>query len=62
VERGELRPSIPDYALDFHTARGQQMGRGRRHFFEQAARLEPELPERDPTYRDRLLQLLEEEG
>jgi replication-associated recombination protein RarA len=62
VEQGELRPSIPDYALDVHTARGQQMGRGRRHFFEQAAALEPELPDRDPTYRDRLLQLLEDEG
>jgi replication-associated recombination protein RarA len=62
VEQGDLLPSIPDYALDEHTARGQQMGRGRRHFFEQAAAVAPELPGRDPTYRERLLQLLEEQG
>jgi hypothetical protein len=61
VDQAGLRPAIPDYALDVHTARGQEMGRGRRHFFEQAAQLAPELPDRDPTYRDRLLQLLEDQ-
>jgi len=62
VDQAGLRPAIPDYALDVHTAKGQEMGRGRRHFFEQAAQLAPELPDRDPTYRDRLLQMLEDEG
>ena len=58
VEGGQVLPEIPDYALDRHTARGQAMGRGRKHYYEQAARLEPELDGRDTTYRDRLLQLL----
>jgi replication-associated recombination protein RarA len=57
-EKGKLLPTIPDYALDRHTADGQAMGRGRRHFFEEAARLSPELPGRDLTYRQRLIEML----
>lgn len=53
-----LRPIIPDYALDRHTARGAQMGRGRRHFYEEAARVVPELKGRETTYRERLLAML----
>jgi replication-associated recombination protein RarA len=56
---GKARPTIPDYALDMHTAAGQAQGRGRRHFFEEAARLQPELEGRDLTYRQRLLQMLD---
>lgn len=56
---GQARPVIPDYALDRHTAAGQQLGRGRRHFYEEAARLQPEQPGRDLTYRERLLAMLE---
>jgi len=59
VERGEVRPSIPDYALDMHTALGQAQGRGLRHFFEEGARLYPELPDRDLTYRRRVMDLLD---
>jgi replication-associated recombination protein RarA len=59
VEEGELRPTIPDYALDRHTARGQVMRRGRRHFYEEAARIIPELEGRDTTYRQRLLEVLD---
>ena len=55
---GSLRPEIPDYALDKHTARGQAMGRGDRHFWEEAARLSPEWEDRDRTYRDRILRLI----
>jgi replication-associated recombination protein RarA len=61
VAAGDLLPTIPDYALDRHTARGQAMGRGRQHFYEEAARLVPEVEGRDLTYRERLLGLLEEE-
>ena len=57
---GKAQPTIPDYALDRHTATGQSMGRGRRHFYEEAARLQPELEGRDLTYRQRLLQMLEQ--
>ena len=56
---GKLRPTIPDYALDMHTAEGQKKGRGRRHFFEEASRVIPELPDRDRTYLDRVLKMLD---
>ena len=59
VEEEGLRPAIPDYALDMHTARGPQMGRGKRHFWEEGAQLYPELPERDTTYRERMLAILD---
>ncbi len=58
--RGETKPEIPDYALDKHTAAGQSMGRDLRHFFEVGAKLNPELPERDLTYRNRIMEILDE--
>ena len=58
VARGEAKPSIPEYALDMHTAQGQAKGRGLRHFYETGARLEPELPNRDLTYRQRIMEML----
>jgi replication-associated recombination protein RarA len=60
VEAGEARPVIPAYALDMHTAAGQKKGRGRRHFFTEASKTEPELPDRDRTYLDRILKLLDD--
>ena len=60
VEKEGLLPVVPDYALDMHTARGQQMGRGVRHFIEQGAQLAPELADRDTTYRERWLKQLEQ--
>jgi len=59
VEAGQVLPQVPDYALDMHTARGQAIGRDLRYFLEEAARVEPELPDRDTTYRQRLLALLD---
>lgn len=56
---GNVRPVIPDYALDMHTAEGQKKGRGRRHFFEEASRTIPESPDRDRTYLDRIMKMLE---
>jgi replication-associated recombination protein RarA len=41
-------PPIPDYALDKHTRRGSQMGRGLEHFFEVGAKLENVSPIPDP--------------
>jgi replication-associated recombination protein RarA len=60
VESGALLPSIPDYALDMHTGRGQQMGRGFQHFLDEGAKLNPEMPDRELTYSDRVRQLLKE--
>ncbi len=60
VENGEGLPVIPDYALDMHTAEGQKKGRGRRFFFEEASKTEPELPGRDKTYLQRIIKMLDE--
>ena len=59
VNNGKALPSIPEYALDMHTAEGQKKGRGRRHFFEEASKTAPELEERDTTYLDRILKMLD---
>ena len=56
---GKLLPVIPEYALDMHTAEGQKKGRGRRHFFEEASRTIPEVPDRDRTYLERLMKMLD---
>lgn len=60
AERGQAKPEIPEYALDMHTAKGQEMGRGLRHFFEIGAQLRPEAEDRDLTYRQRILEILDE--
>ena len=60
VENGGGLPVIPDYALDMHTAEGQKKGRGRRFFFEEASKTEPELPGRDKTYLQRIIKMLDE--
>ncbi|HJR81792.1 MAG TPA: hypothetical protein VJ821_17100 [Anaerolineales bacterium] len=52
-------PTIPDYALDMHTAEGKQMGRGRRHFFEEASQTNPEVADRDRTYLERIMNMLD---
>ena len=56
---GNLLPVIPDYALDMHTAEGRKKGRGRRHFFEEASRTNPEVSDRDRTYLERILKMLD---
>ena len=61
VEDGGILPVIPDYAIDMHTARGQKMGRGVRHFLEEGAQLAPELEGRDKSYQARWLKLLEDQ-
>ncbi|MCA9995813.1 MAG: hypothetical protein KDE56_08720 [Anaerolineales bacterium] len=59
VGNGSLRPTIPDYALDMHTGDGQAMGRGRQHFWQEGAQLSPELPNRDTTWLQKIMALLE---
>lgn len=60
IEKEGRHPHIPDYALDGHTVEGRARGRGARYFFEEASKLDPEWPDRDTTYRDRILALLDE--
>lgn len=54
-----LLPDIPEYALDMHTAEGQKIGRGRRHFFEEASLVIPEAADRDRTYLERIMKMLD---
>lgn len=49
---------VPDIALDKHTKRGQEMGRGSKHFFEEATKVFPQL-EIDNDYRERYGKILE---
>jgi replication-associated recombination protein RarA len=51
---GDVLPTIPDYAIDMHTKRGQEMGRDYSHFLNEASKVQPEVAERDTTYLDRL--------
>jgi len=53
VEKEGLRPEIPDYAIDMHTARGIAMGRDIKYFAEVGSQIAPELPNRETKYRDR---------
>ncbi len=43
---------IPDYALDMHTRRGRQLGRGAAHFYDEGAVLRNEAPIDDPYYEE----------
>jgi len=56
---GERLPEIPDAALDMHTRRGQEMGRGYRFFMEEASRVEPEMEDRAQTWRNWILEALD---
>jgi replication-associated recombination protein RarA len=63
VVRAELddggRPEIPDHALDMHTRRGRQLGRGIEHFLSEGARVDPELESRERRWRAELLERLD---
>lgn len=60
VALGELRAEIPDFALDMHTLRGQQMGRDYRFFMQEASRVMPEANDKDQRYRDWIIKALDE--
>lgn len=55
IEDGTLTFSMPDYAVDIHTARGKSLGRGELHYLTAAALLRNEDPAFSPAYRQRLL-------
>lgn len=57
LENG-LRPEIGDHALDMHTRRGQEMGRGIEHFLTEGARVAPEAADRERSWRAELLDRL----
>lgn len=55
IERRDKAPPVPDFAIDMHTRRGWEMGRGYEHFMTEASRVANVSDEVDPTYRDRIL-------
>ena len=59
IEIEGQRPVVPEYAIDMHTEAGRRLGRGKRHFLEEGARVSPELADREQTYHKRLLALLD---
>jgi replication-associated recombination protein RarA len=59
VDEGSASPEIVDDMLDMHTRRGQAMGRDFLHWFTKGARVENELPDRDTTYRSRILAMFQ---
>lgn len=48
-------PEVPDFAIDMHTRRGWEMGRGYEHFMNEASRVENLINDRDTSYRDRIM-------
>lgn len=52
------KPEIMDVALDKHTKRGKEMGRGSKHFFEEGTKVIPQM-EVDNDYRERYGKILE---
>jgi hypothetical protein len=59
VALGERVPEIPDFSLDMHTRRGQELGRDYRFFMEEASRVEPESAKRDPRWHNWILSALD---
>lgn len=48
-------PEVPDFAIDMHTRRGWEMGRGYEHFMTEASRIENGAAGVDTSYRDRIM-------
>jgi replication-associated recombination protein RarA len=59
IKMTDQAPDIPEYAIDMHTKRGAEMGRDLAYFFEEGSKVSPEKIERNRTYRERLLKLLD---
>lgn len=59
IKKYGIKPAIPDYALDKHTKRGQEMGRGSAHFMREASKVKPEWEERNRVYHDKLIKLID---
>jgi replication-associated recombination protein RarA len=59
ISLGESLPEVPDFALDMHTRRGEEMGRDYRYFLEEASKVAPEIEGRDEKYRNWILAALD---
>ena len=61
-KRGNLKPEIPDYAYDKHTKIGQERGRDEMYFYTTSSQVSPEKADRDRTYRERVMKILQEQN
>lgn len=59
---GTNKPEIPNYAIDKHTLKGQEMGMDEDTFYSEGALVSPEWEERDTTYRDRILKIIKKQN
>jgi len=57
IHSGKL-PEIPDWVLDMHTKRGQEMGRDVEDFWTTYSHVENEKPDRDHHYLEEIMALL----
>ena len=60
-DRGNLRPQIPEYAIDKHTLQGQLDGKTEDDFYAEGSKVSPEWEGRDKTYRERVMKILAEQ-
>lgn len=58
---GKLKPEIPEYAIDKHTLKGQEMGLGEENFYSVSAVVSPEWEGRNKTYRERIIKILNDQ-
>ncbi|MFW5702361.1 MAG: AAA family ATPase [Candidatus Dojkabacteria bacterium] len=61
VSEEKYRVEIPDYAIDKHTEKGEELGRGHKHFWEVAARLKNDMSEHEKGHLAEILARLEDE-
>lgn len=54
----EIKPIIPDYAIDKHTLQGQQKEMSEKEFYEEGSLVSPEWEDRDKKYRERILEMI----
>ena len=57
--RQGIYPQLPDIALDMHTKRGREMGRGTAHFYNEASRVALPAQVSEPDYLSQLKKLKE---
>jgi replication-associated recombination protein RarA len=55
VENEEYRRTVPDYAIDKHTQKGEELGRGDRHFWETASELKNDISINEKTHLKEIL-------
>ena len=58
IKMTDAIPEIPEYALDMHTKRGQDLGRDFAHFILEASKVIPEKADRNTNYRAKLIEIL----